>query len=281
MTNLPNQLFNDLVNDLQLHHQWLQSQGQRGQQLYWEDMDLSGMNLSGMNLAEANLVSINFTDADLSHADLFAANLSSSIFHRANLNGANLAKATLDYAQLNEASIQEASLVKASLYEANLSHADLTHSDLRDAQMIQTNLDHTILRQCNLERISFRHVRMNQVIFRGVIGSEQIFAQDVEIVENGAAQSLSGEAFRTWLQKQTQDLSDPKEKQPYSWQDLKNELTRVVSQNRPVDVKINVLYPVNGSPQPAGLDVLYTIDGQSFTRTFREIPEGYDATRKA
>jgi hypothetical protein len=64
------------------------------------------------------------------------------------------------------------------------------------------------------------------------------------------------------------------------WQELKNEWAAAMDQHKPVTIKINVLYAPDDSQQPAGLDVQYAIDGETFTRTFRGIPEGYDATRQ-
>ncbi len=272
MKNLPE----TFLNELQLHQQWLDSHGQSGNQLYIEDLDFSGMNLSGLNLAETNLVNTNFSNADLSNVDFFGANLSSSNFTQAILNGANLAKATLDYAQLRGASLQDSSLAKVSMYETDLTSADLSGSDLHHATVIHTTLDHTILRGCNLDGISFQDVKMDQVVFSGVRGSEHVFAKNVEIVDNGFSQNFSGEAFALWLRKHLRS----EENQPYSWQDIKMELADALAQNKQAIVQIKILYPEDKSQQPQGLDVAYTIDGQTFLRTFRGIPEGYDANRK-
>ena len=64
------------------------------------------------------------------------------------------------------------------------------------------------------------------------------------------------------------------------WQELKNEWAAAMDQNKQVTININVLYAPEGLQQPAGLDVHYAIDGETFTRTFRGIPEGYDAIRR-
>lgn len=53
-----------------------------------------------------------------------------------------------------------------------------------------------------------------------------------------------------------------------------------MAQNQQVTVRIRVLYPPDGSQPPAALEVYYTIDGESFTRTFRGIPDGYDAAQQ-
>lgn len=65
------------------------------------------------------------------------------------------------------------------------------------------------------------------------------------------------------------------------WQLLKDEWSRAIEQGKQVQVNINVLYPPDNSQQAVGLDVHYSIDGETFTRTFRGIPEGYDAARRS
>lgn len=67
---------------------------------------------------------------------------------------------------------------------------------------------------------------------------------------------------------------------PNRWQMLKNEWAHAMAQNQQVTVRIRVLYPPDGSQPPAALEVYYTIDGESFTRTFRGIPDGYDAAQQ-
>lgn len=63
----------------------------------------------------------------------------------------------------------------------------------------------------------------------------------------------------------------------YHWQQLKDEWAAAMDQNKQVTININILYAPEDPRQPAGLDVHYAIDSETFTRTFRGIPEGYDA----
>lgn len=67
---------------------------------------------------------------------------------------------------------------------------------------------------------------------------------------------------------------------PNGWQQLKDEWTAAMDQDKQVTINVNVLYLPDRPHEPMGLDVLYTINGESFTRTFRGIPEGYDAVRR-
>lgn len=61
---------------------------------------------------------------------------------------------------------------------------------------------------------------------------------------------------------------------------LKDEWNVAAENDKEISINICVLYDADEKQEPAALEVRYSIDQETFVRTFRGIPEGYDAVRE-
>jgi DNA-binding NarL/FixJ family response regulator len=135
---------------VELHRQWIASNGAQGAKANLEGMALSGVSLSGQNLAKANLRGTDLSNADLSHcvlldADMRNAILSQTVLNRAQMAGAKVRHADLQFAQLMETGLQGSDLAGADMRGAVLTGADLSGAnllgvDLRGADVMGINL---------------------------------------------------------------------------------------------------------------------------------------------
>jgi hypothetical protein len=137
----------DLINVLENHKKWLNSNRKKGKRANLREADLQRANLEGANLREADLQRANLEGANLREANLEGANLREANLGRANLWGANLRGANLEGANL-----REANLGRANLWGANLRGANLWGAILGGANLGRANLWGANLEGANLER---------------------------------------------------------------------------------------------------------------------------------
>ena len=109
-----------LIEVLDKHKQWLDSDGELGERADLRGAYLMGTNLTGSNLAGAYLTGSNLTCADLRGADLKGADLEGADLTGAILIGANLIRADLRGADLTGADLEGAYLRGADLRDAVL-----------------------------------------------------------------------------------------------------------------------------------------------------------------
>ncbi|MBI5522513.1 MAG: pentapeptide repeat-containing protein [Desulfarculus sp.] len=121
----------DLAEILNLHQQWVDSGGKRGQWSYLlsrsdlSDVSLAGANLSGLDLSGANLSGGNLIGAKLCKATMVNANLTNAVMNRSDLTDANLIGAELGHANLDDACLRGADLRKSKIDRVSLNRADL------------------------------------------------------------------------------------------------------------------------------------------------------------
>jgi DNA-binding NarL/FixJ family response regulator len=140
----------DVEAVVELHRQWIASNGAQGAKANLEGIALSGVSLSGQNLAKANMRGTDLSNADLSNcvlvdADMRNAILSQSLLNQAQMAGAKIRHADLQFAQLMETGLQGSDLAGADLRGAVLAGADLSGAnllgvDLRGADVTAINL---------------------------------------------------------------------------------------------------------------------------------------------
>lgn len=129
------------ILDIIEHHElWLESDGQHGRRADFNGMNLSELCLSGRNLQGAVLSDLDLTGTNFTHVNL----------SRAYMKGSILLNAMLRYAVLEETDLREASMVGGYLMSANLTGADLTGADLRRATLTNTLLHNVNLRGARL-----------------------------------------------------------------------------------------------------------------------------------
>lgn len=83
----------DLKTTLDLHQQWLRSDGAEGERAHLADRNFAGWDLNGADLRQANLARADFSGADLADARLDGADLRLTVFFDADLSNADLTNA--------------------------------------------------------------------------------------------------------------------------------------------------------------------------------------------
>ncbi len=161
----------ELKKVLELHDEWLRTNGGIG-----EKADLSG----------ANLREVNLKGADLRWANLSRANLREVNLRGANLRGADLSGADLRWTNLREVNLKGADLRWANLKGADLRWANLEGADLRWANLSGVNMDFS-------SGIPF------SCKGTGIKGDERLFAQLIYHLTRQDWSQLS-EDHQRWLQ---------------------------------------------------------------------------------
>ena len=157
---------------LELHQQWLQSNGEKGKKAELKGADLSNFLLYEANLVKANLENCNLRESSLKWANLEQANLEGTIledselyetkFLKANLKKANLNNSVLDNADLRGADLENASLNNSTLEKTKLDHAKLVNANL-----IQTYLGHASLKAADLAGANLNKANLMSATLEG------------------------------------------------------------------------------------------------------------------
>ena len=120
----------DIELVLEKHKEWLETNGESGEEADLREADLREADLREADLIGADLRGAYLIGADLREADLREADLREADLSRADLREADLRGAYLRGAYLREAELRDAELSRAELREADLSRADLRGADL-------------------------------------------------------------------------------------------------------------------------------------------------------
>ena len=145
----------NIVEELDLHRIWIQTNGKEGNRFIAKGRDFSKFNFSAADLRGADLSGAYLFNADLSETNLrksilFGAHLDGANLSRANLSGACLGRAELSMANLSDAKLIKADLSEAQLIGANLKGSKLIRANLFGARLIQTDLSDANLNQAYL-----------------------------------------------------------------------------------------------------------------------------------
>jgi 2-iminobutanoate/2-iminopropanoate deaminase len=179
---------------LDLHDQWLRTEGEEGSQL-----DLKGADLSGKEITDTILVKAILDGANLEEADLYGALLMEASMIGANLSGAQLRKARLDDAILRGANLRGVRATRASFWDTDLSDADLTGADLGGAALRGANLTNAILRDADLGSSELTGARLHGTVLRGARGLDSAQVEWIEIGTDEHPIQLSDDEALEWL----------------------------------------------------------------------------------
>ena len=130
----------DVAAVVELHRQWIMSNGKAGARAILAGKPLIGAGLSGVNLAKADFRGADLTSADLRNSILVDADLRNSSLAQAALNEAQLAGAKIRHADLQFAQMPLCGLQGSDLAGADLRGASLTGADLSGANLLGTDL---------------------------------------------------------------------------------------------------------------------------------------------
>ena len=153
-----------LIEVLDKHKQWLDSDGELGERADLRGAYLMGTNLTGSNLAGAYLTGSNLTCADLRGADLKGADLEGSDLTGAILIGANLIRVNLRGSDLTGADLGIANLIDADLRGANLRGADLIDTNLIGIKVNEHTLGYHLVCPEEGSFIGFKKCRNNTIV---------------------------------------------------------------------------------------------------------------------
>jgi len=148
---------NDLADRLRQHALWVESGGERGEQLDLDGADLGRKDMGGAVLQQARfrrcrLTGVDLTEADLELADLSWSDLSNAKLVRANLSGATLRSCTLIDADLTGARLLPVdigssdgkpwptNMEKSSAHGARFMEAEIKQAVLRDVKVTPQTL---------------------------------------------------------------------------------------------------------------------------------------------
>jgi 2-iminobutanoate/2-iminopropanoate deaminase len=189
----------ELLKQLNLHQEWMESLSESDRQLWLADTDLSGVDLSARNLAQALLPGVKLENVCLRKTDLYSANLASASLSGADLTQADVTKANLDYAFLVKSILREVKAFQASFFEADLRGVNLADADLRGTYLVGANLEGAILRRARLDGATLDGVRLFRADLRGASGLDTVMAKWIDVGPEGAPIRLEGDQVRTWL----------------------------------------------------------------------------------
>lgn len=152
----------DVAAVIELHRQWIMSNGKAGARAILAGKPLVGAALSGTNLAKADFRGADLTSADLSNcilidADLRNASLAQATVNESQLAGAKIRHADLQFAQLVQCGLQGSDLAGADLRGAVLTGADLSGANLLGADLRGADLNGINLTQKQLDRAKGDH----------------------------------------------------------------------------------------------------------------------------
>lgn len=130
----------DLEECLELHKEWINSGGKRGQRANRPNSDFRGKELTEADFTSAALPQSNFEEVKCDKVVLRKADLRGSTFKNTLLSGADLRVSRLAQADLRNARLDRANLLGADLTGANLEGATMRGVNLSGANLTRTNL---------------------------------------------------------------------------------------------------------------------------------------------
>lgn len=156
---------NELQKIVQLHKEWLLSEGESGLQAVLENADLRQAELSGIDLSYAVLTASNLERANLSGSKLVSADLRKCGLAYANLRHSDLSHANLSCARAQGADFTEARLTGSHLEQVQLDNACLRKVDLAGAQakgarLNRADLSRASLNDCCLDSAQLRQANL-------------------------------------------------------------------------------------------------------------------------
>lgn len=155
----------ELRKIIQLHEEWLLTEGESGRQAVLENADLRQAELSGVDLRYAVLTGSNLERANLSGSKLVNADLRKCSLAYANLRGSDLSSANLSRARAHGADFTEARLTASHLEQMQLDNAclrkvDFTGAQARAARLNRADLSRASLNDCCLDSAQLRQANL-------------------------------------------------------------------------------------------------------------------------
>lgn len=187
---------------LEQHKLWLESLGQKGEQLVLSEKNIDMTVLSGIDLSESILLGNHFSDCKFIYSNLNYSNLGYSSFMNSDLTQVNLVKSELNHATFEHSNMLECNAFRATFIGTNFKGVDLTGARLRDVLMAEATLENTILKNADLSNACINKCRLKGVNFEGVQGIESINIDWIDVWEKGLFNRLKGDEAKLWLMNQ-------------------------------------------------------------------------------
>jgi uncharacterized protein YjbI with pentapeptide repeats len=184
----------ELLEQLRIHFEWIESEGKQGHQL-----NLSNANLSNVDFLAKDMRFVKFDGANLYYADFSRCVLDSASLIEANLFHADLTKADLAGANFTNANLVGIRAYRASFDETNMYRANLAGADLRGADLPRAHFEQAVLRYANLGAVTLRNTYFYKTDLYGAENLDTVQIYSIKIGPPEIPITLEGEEARAWL----------------------------------------------------------------------------------
>lgn len=168
-------------------------------QLQWVRQELAGLDLSPYELTNGILTDCTLTGVTLRQADLSYMLLVGCVFTECDLAGSNFLKSDLRYAKFIWSNLQNASLLRTEQRETEYHNVNLQSSNFHSVSLFGCRFVDSDLRGTALTRVALKDVIFQNVDLRGAIDAEQTRLGRANVMQDGNAHWLEGDALRRWL----------------------------------------------------------------------------------
>ncbi|WCH46218.1 pentapeptide repeat-containing protein [Lysinibacillus sp. OF-1] len=190
----------EIIIQLDLHHLWIETIGEKGEKLGIDEIDLRDVDLCQYPLDQANITACTFDGMDLHDKDISSSLLCSSTFISANLEGADFGKSNVSYVNFTNADIKGARLTDSECIETVFVKADLSDANLVAGLFDGTDFREAILLNADIRLAMFERVLLNGAILTGICGIEEALIKSINIGTPEKPIMLMGKEARIWIQ---------------------------------------------------------------------------------
>jgi hypothetical protein len=183
---------------LELHHLWLESQGQAGKRLELNGVEIRSWNCADQDLSEAWFINTRCVDLSAARVNLCAAYLDGASFIGADLRGASLRKAEILHTDLTDADLQHVDAVRTDWTSSRLRRSNLTGANLRHGFFMRADLRQAILTGTHLALTCFNEAQMYGIQLEDVHEIDGHCTTWIDVGEHDALR-VEGHAMTTWL----------------------------------------------------------------------------------
>lgn len=194
-----NELEQEIVLKLESHQLWVKTNGEKGERLVIDEVDLQQVKLQPYRLDQASITDCLFNYMDLQEKDFHSTLLSSSAFVSANLVNADFYRADISYANFSNASMENVRLAKADCSETEFQDSNLKGANLAACLFYLTDLRNSDLSEADISSASFEETLLNGASLTALRGIEEALITSINIGTPENPILLEGMEARNWI----------------------------------------------------------------------------------
>ena len=188
-----------VIRQLVSHQLWLESRGEKGEQLNVDEVDFRDIDLTEYQFNDAYVTACTFDGMSLSGKKLASSLLGSSTFKYSNLENADFHKVNADYADFTSANIKNARFTKTDCCNTVFTKADLTNAKLIACSLYLTDFRDATLHNVDVSCSLFEDTLLKGAQLRDITGLEDASIISINIGTPDDAIFLEEEEAREWL----------------------------------------------------------------------------------